>query len=98
MVINGYVNYGVPGHEEENVFTISAPHLEASSHKGIIITLLKGMSVSVTNDDKLKVGWLEGEFFADDIISTDGKDPVFMFLNERGTHVTNKLEWKIGCI
>jgi hypothetical protein len=98
MVISGYVNYGVPGHEEENVFTISAPHLEASSHQGIIITLSKGMWVSVTNDDKLKVGWVEGEFFADDIISTDGKDPVFRFLNERGPRVTNKLEWEIGSI
>lgn len=97
MIISGYVNYGIPGHEDENVFTISAPHLEASSHEEIIITLLKGMWTS-TNDDKLRVGWAEGEFFADDIISTDGKDPVFRFVNEQGARVTDKLKWEYGCI
>lgn len=97
MVISGYVNYGVPGHEEENVFTISTPHLEASSHEEIIITLLKGMWESVTDDGKLKVGWAEGEFLADDIISTDGNDPIFR-ININGSRRTEKLEWKTGSI
>lgn len=97
MIISGYVNYGIPGHEDENIFTISAPHLEATNYEEIIITLLKGMWTS-TNNNKLMVGWAEGEFFADDIISTDGKDPVFKFVNEQGMHVTEKLKYEPGRI
>lgn len=98
MVISGYVNYGVIGQEEENVFTISAPHLDASSYKEIIITLPEWIWVSVTDDDKLKVGWAEGEFLADDIISTDGKNPVFKFVDKQDHHATNKFEWEFVSI
>lgn len=97
MVISGYVNYGVTGHEEENVFTISAPHLDASSYKEIIITLPEWICTSDV-DGKLKVCWTEGEFFADDIISTDGKNPVFRFVNELGNRSTDRFKWGFGHI
>lgn len=76
MYISGYINYGVKN-EEENVFTVSEPHPQAGSYEDVIIELPSNCTTSIDDNGKVLVGWTHGGMhLADEIISTDGNDPI----------------------
>ena len=97
MKIKGYANYGVLSHEKQTIFTITAPHPHTNVTEKIEIAIPDGWEVSENDMGEKLIHAPNGKtYLAEEIISTDGENPILRWYDGPYDRKTKKLEWCVA--